>query len=78
VAPEHKHAVVVVEDDSDRCSWHANDVVLEAFTAGGLDICEDDLDPSALVEGALSVHLPAHALVVDHGPIMADATPSQR
>jgi hypothetical protein len=41
-------------------------VVLEAFSAGWLDVGERQLDPWALVQRALPVDLPAHALVIDH------------
>jgi hypothetical protein len=47
-------------------------MVLEAFSAGRLDIDESDLNPSARVERALPVDPPAHAFVLDHHPSMAD------
>jgi hypothetical protein len=72
VAPKHENAFVVVEHDGDRRPRHTNDVVLEAFPVGKLDIGESDLNPSTRVHGALSVYLPAHAFVFDHDPIMAD------
>jgi hypothetical protein len=72
VTPEHEHALVIVEHDGDGCSWHTNHVVLEAFPIGKFDIGQSKLDPSALVERALSMYPPAHAFVLDHDPIIAD------
>jgi len=72
VTPEHEHALVIVEHDGDGRSWHANHVVLEAFPIRELYIGESKLDPSTLVEGALSMYPPAHAFVVDHDPIITD------
>jgi hypothetical protein len=54
--------------------------MLEAFPAGRLDIGERELNPRALVEGALSVDLPARAFIPDHDRSIADKrrTPETR
>jgi hypothetical protein len=66
--------------DGDRRPRHAHNVMLEAFSAGRLDIGERELNPRALVQGALSVDLPARAFIPDHDRSIADKrhTPETR
>jgi hypothetical protein len=72
VTPKHEDPLIVVQHYRDRRPRHAHNVVLEAFSAGRLDIDKSDLKPLARVERALPVDPPAHAFVLDHHPSMAD------
>ncbi len=61
MAPEEQNATRgVVDDERGSIGGRPDDVVLEPLTVRELDVDEREAHPRALVEGALSMHLPLH------------------